>query len=165
MNDFNPTLNGFTSSVDFDISQFSGRFTQTVMPRLALIDDDGVFNARTFLIAKRHQIPINTFLTQDQFLSAPRENFDVIIIDFFLSAMTGAEVANILRAEKYEQPLILISGNVRPFELIQEENFADWISKQKPIDQILWRAVNLYRHQQGSSEMKKLIKKVANSIK
>ena len=165
MDENNPTFDSLTSVINLDLSRFSGRAATPVMPRLALIDDDGIYNARSSIVAKRQQIPLSTFISETQFLRSPREDFDIIIIDYFLTSTTGIELASLLKSEQYDQPLILISGNVKPLDLIQETGFSDWMSKEKPIEQILWRAINLYKFSRRNSELKSLIKKVANNVK
>ena len=84
-------------------------------PRVAVVDDDESVRTWLRLRLEMDGWTVDDSATGEDFLANRGEELpDVIILDQRMPGLTGVEVADRLRAEGYDRPIILFSAYVDP---------------------------------------------------
>jgi FixJ family two-component response regulator len=87
--------------------------TQAAQRTVAIIDDDGVRDAMNALV-QAMGLKAEGFASAAAFFSATPTKFSRLIVDHHMPAMTGLELAERLRSEGVETPIMLLSGALSP---------------------------------------------------
>lgn len=82
-----------------------------------------------------------------------RENPDVLVLDVVLPKLTGFEVTRSLRACRFGQPILLVSGIVDPNERLRGLSLGanDYITKPFPLREMVERVRNASRYRMRDS--------------
>ena len=84
-------------------------------PRVAVVDDDEAVRTWLRLRLEMDGWTVDDSATGEEFLAKRGEDLpDVIILDQRMPGLTGVEVADRLRADGYDRPIILFSAYVDP---------------------------------------------------
>lgn len=82
--------------------------------RIAVVDDDrAVCDSLQFLLGVMGY-PVETFLSAAAFLSADLREIGRLILDHHMPQMTGLQLAEKLRADGLDLPILLITGSLSP---------------------------------------------------
>lgn len=80
-------------------------------PVLLMVDDDAEFRTTLETVVSRLGITIKTTGAPDQFLEyASRFSPDLFLIDLQLPRVSGFDLIKCLREQKYEKPIVVVSG-------------------------------------------------------
>ena len=116
--------------------------TSTSIPNILLVDDnrDGLLVRRSLLeeVGYRVQIAING---EEGLKLVETCNFDVIVTDYRMPRMDGAEFIQRVRQLKPTARIILLSGFVDPMGLTEEGTGADVViakSSHEPVHLLSW---------------------------
>ncbi|MEN9834342.1 MAG: hypothetical protein RL011_535 [Pseudomonadota bacterium] len=82
---------------------------------LLLIDDDPWFRAVFRVVCEARGIPITTFASLADMPSvAALQDYDLVIVDYFLESFTGTEIAEYVDAFFKQVPVVIVSGGQIP---------------------------------------------------
>jgi two-component system response regulator FixJ len=82
--------------------------------KIAVIDDDAAVRDSLRLLLEIIGYPVETFESAAEFLEADLQHFPCLISDYHMPYMTGLELAERLRADGANIPILLMTGSPTP---------------------------------------------------
>ncbi len=117
----------------------------SLAPKILLVDDDELFGAILVRVAREGGIAL-THLTSPRPLSAGKVRgvFELLIIDYDLQNVTGAQVVRGMEEARYALPTLLVTSYGKlPSRLSLPSSIVCSVPKSEGPQKILLRAVSL----------------------
>ncbi len=100
------------------------------MNRVLVVDDDQTILDLTERILKSNGISVvATTSPEDAEILATASRFDVMLVDYRMPGMTGAELRKRVKAEKPDLPVYAVTANVMQVEESEDEEFDGFLAK------------------------------------
>jgi DNA-binding NarL/FixJ family response regulator len=116
------------------------------LPKILVIDDDPLFNAKVRKISRQKKLPVTTCASLHELGSLlDLRRFDVVIVDYFLDNLkeflTGTDLARVFEAI----PMVLVSNNDHP--LMNHDpwpsSIRKFVNKKAGVEAILTAAIQI----------------------
>lgn len=88
--------------------------TETGQRKVAIVDDDAAVRDLLRFLLETIGHPVGTFASGAEFLEADRQHLVCLILDQHMPEMTGLELAERLRADGANLPILLVTGSPSP---------------------------------------------------
>ncbi len=102
-------------------------------PCVIIVDDDDAVRDSLSALLECEGFRVQTFCSGRHFLgAAPQRDVHCLIVDMHMPGMSGLQIANCLKRDNRNIPIILITGNLGTALKIQAEKCGITIMLEKP---------------------------------